>query len=299
VLLAVNFHDAETHTVPILVINMKIQNRAVKNARADRQTRPAIARTETVQSLSRALTLLKTLAKNDHGLGLSELAHQVKLPVSTAHRLLSTLQHENFVRYDAQRGVWLVGVQAFVVGCAFLRSRELTAIARPLMQELMERSGETVNLAVEEGGEVVYMAQAECRQTMRAIARPGGRAAMHASALGKALLAAMPEAEVKRIIAQRGLPAITEKTITAAEALRAELKLIRTRHFAIDDEENAPGLRCVAAAIFDEHARPVAAVSLSGPSVRITPELLPGLGESVRQTAAQITLRLGGRCPAH
>jgi IclR family acetate operon transcriptional repressor len=277
---------------------MKIQNRAVKNARADRQKPPADARADTVRSLSRALTLLKTLAKNDHGLSLSQLALQVKLPVSTAHRLLSTLQQENFVRYDAERGVWLVGVQSFIVGSAFLRSRELTAIARPLMHDLMENIGETVNLAVEEGGEVVYMAQVECRQTMRAIARPGGRAAMHASALGKALLAAMPETDVKRIIAQRGLPAFTEKTITAAEALRAELKLIRARHIAIDDEENALGLRCVAAAIFDEHARPAAAVSLSGPSVRITPEVLPGLGEAVRRTAAQITSRLGGRFPA-
>jgi IclR family acetate operon transcriptional repressor len=76
------------------------------------------------------------------------------------------------------------------------------------------------------------------------------------------------------------------------------LKLIRARHIAIDDEENALGLRCVAAAIFDEHARPAAAVSLSGPSVRITPEVLPGLGEAVRRTAAQITSRLGGRFPA-
>jgi IclR family acetate operon transcriptional repressor len=108
----------------------------------------------------------------------------------------------------------------------------------------------------------------------------------------------MPEADIKRITSQRGLPAITEKTITAPEALRAELKLILKRHFAIDDEENAPGLRCVAAAIFDEHARPVAAVSLSGPSVRITHELLPGLGDLVRRTAAQITSQLGGRCPA-
>jgi IclR family acetate operon transcriptional repressor len=276
---------------------MKIHSRAAKNLRLGRQARSANGRSDTVQSLSRALMMLNTLAKSDPGLSLSELAQKVELPISTVHRLLSTLQHENFVRYDPERGAWLVGVQSFIVGSAFLRSRELAAIARPLMRELMEHSGETVNLAVEDVGEAIYIAQVECRQTMRAIARPGGRAAMHASALGKALLSAMSDWEVERILTERGLPKLTDKTITVPEKLLAELKVVRGRGFAIDNEENAVGLRCVAATIFDEYARPAAAVSLSGPTVRITPEFLPNLGEAVHETALRITRGLGGHAP--
>ncbi len=237
------------------------------------------------------------LAKFDQGLGLSEVAQKVGLPISTTHRLLSTLQQENFVRYETERGVWLVGVQSFIVGSAFLRSRELTAIARPLMRELMERSGETVNLAVEDRGEAVYVAQIECSETMRAIARPGGRAALHASAIGKALFGAMSEDEVDKILAAQGMSKETEKTIISQRTLWADLEEVRKRGFAIDDEENSLGLRCVAAAIFDEYGRPIAALSLSGPTVRITWDEVPRLGLSVKQTADQITARLGGSLP--
>ncbi len=272
---------------------MKIQASTVEVA-VTGQANPRTARGDTVQSLTRALSLLNTLARHDQGLGLSEAAKETGLAVSTAHRLLSTLQHENFVRFDPERSVWMIGVQTFIVGSAFLRARELTGVARPLMRQLMEKSGETVNLAVEEGGEAIYVAQIECRKTMRAIARPGGRAAMHCSGVGKALLAAMPDEDVERIIALRGLPSATAKTITTPAGLRAELQAIRERGFAIDEEENAIGLRCVAAPIFDEHGKPIAAISLSGPTARIGDDLLLSLGEAVLDAARQITAGLGG-----
>ncbi len=208
--------------------------------------------------------------------------------------LLSTLQHENFVRFDPERGVWMVGVQAFIVGSAFLRSRKLTEVARPIMRQLMEQSGETVNLAVEDSGEAVYIAQIECHKTMRAIARPGGRAAMHCSGVGKALLAAMSDDEVDCIVAMRGLPVATAKSIPNQAGLSAELAAIRQRGFAIDDEENAIGLRCVAAVIHDEDAKPIAAISLSGPTARIGDDLLSSFGAAICDAAARITEGLGG-----
>jgi IclR family transcriptional regulator, acetate operon repressor len=250
---------------------------------------------DTVQSLSRALGLLNALAAQDDGLGLSEVAKRVGLAVSTAHRLLATLQQEGFVRFDGQRSVWTVGVQAYVVGSAFLRARELTAIARPVMRQLMEDSGETVNLAVDDRGEAIYVAQVESRQMMRAIARPGGRAMMHASGVGKALLAAMAQADCERIVAGHGLPRQTEKTLSTMNGLRAELDATRKRGYAIDDEENAVGLRCVAAAIYDEHAQPIAALSLSGPKARIADGMIETLGRAVRDAAERITAALGGR----
>ena len=277
---------------------MKIPPSEADAAPVGQPANPRAMRGDTVQSLIRALSLLNALARHDQGLGLSEAAKETGLAVSTAHRLLSTLSHENFVRFDPEGGVWMIGVQTFIVGSAFLRARELTSVARPLMRQLMERSGETVNLAVEEGGEAIYVAQIECRKTMRAIARPGGRAAMHCSGVGKALLAAMPEEDVERIIALRGLPAATAKTITTPAALRAELQAIRKRGFAIDEEENAIGLRCVAAPVFDEQGKPIAAISLSGPTARIGDDLLLSLGEIVLDAARHITAGLGGTASA-
>jgi IclR family transcriptional regulator, acetate operon repressor len=250
---------------------------------------------DTVQSLSRALGLLNAIAAREGGMALSDVARTVGLAVSTAHRLLSTLQQEGFVRFDEERGVWIVGVQAFIVGSAFLSSRELTAIARPVMRGLMEQSGETVNLAVEDRGEAIYVAQVECRKMMRAIARPGGRAMMHASGVGKALLAAMDAGAVKAIVDQHGLSGETAKTIRTLNALRNELEQVRQRGYAIDDEENGVGLRCVAAAIFDEHRQPVAALSLSGPTARIEDKMLAPLGAAVQAAADEITRALGGR----
>jgi IclR family acetate operon transcriptional repressor len=253
---------------------------------------------DTVQSLSRALNLMNAIAASEHGVTLSEAAKETRLAVSTAHRLLTTLQQDRFVRFDSERGVWTIGVQAFSVGSAFLRARELTAIARPHMRQLMERSGETVNLAVEDRGEAIYVAQIECRKLMRAITRPGGRALMHASAVGKALMSAMSEEEVEKIVATHGLPRETDKTISTPIKLRTELAIIRQRGFAVDDEENAVGLRCIAAVVYDEHSQPVAGLSLSGPMARISDDSIPALGEAVFEAARKITANLGGRSPS-
>jgi len=250
-----------------------------------------------VQSLSRALWLMNALAECPQGLSLSEVAHRVQLPTSTVHRLLTTLQNERYVRFESDRSVWLIGVQAFQVGSTFVRSRDIVAMARPYMRRLMEESGETVNLAIADRTEVVYLAQVECHKMMRAIAGPGGRANMHCSGVGKALLAYTSSTELGEILQSKSLPRETPKTISKPDALKADLVKIRKRGFAIDDEENAVGLRCVAAVIFDEHAEPLAGLSVSGPMARMTDARIPVLGNAVFQIAAEITAELGGRLP--
>jgi len=137
-----------------------------------------------VQSLQRALRLLGLLADAHEGLTLGELAEMAGLPLSTTHRLLTTLQSARFVRFDPAEAVWQVGVQAFVVGCAFGRARDLQRLARPRMRPLVTACGETANLYIEDEGAAVCVTQVECPQFVRAIARPGGRAHLHASAAG-------------------------------------------------------------------------------------------------------------------
>ena len=250
-----------------------------------------------VQSLSRALKLLNALSYHAQGLSLSEVASEVGLPNSTAHRLLTTLQNERYVRFDTERSVWLIGVQAFRVGTAFVRSRDMVAIARPYMRRLMEQSGETVNLAIADRGEVIYIAQVETQKMMRAIAGPGGRAQMHCSGVGKALLAFNDAATSERLMGGMELRRETANTLTTALDLKRELEHIQARGYAIDNEENAIGLRCVAAVIYDEHGSAMAALSVSGPTARIQDQRIPLLGNAVAGIAAEITAELGGRPP--
>jgi IclR family acetate operon transcriptional repressor len=262
-----------------------------------RQPAPSPQRSDQVQSLVRALSIVNRIAAADDGMTLTELARELGLSSSTAHRLLTTLEQERYVHFDAERRLWSVGVQAFVAGNAFLKTRSLVGAARPHMRALMEESEETVNLAVVDESEMVYLSQVECRQMMRAFARPGGRVPLHCSSVGKALLSALPDAKLSKVLYRHGLPQVTPKTIDTATALRADLALSRERGYAIDDEEHAVGLRCVAAVIFDENAEPVAAVSLSGPMARIPDDRIALLGQLVRSKADAITSQLGGALP--
>jgi IclR family acetate operon transcriptional repressor len=248
-----------------------------------------------VQSLARALSILDTISRSHEGLTLTVLSKAVTLPPSTTHRLLTTLQRRRFVRFDPTTMFWQIGVEAFFVGNAFARTRDLVAIARPYMRRLMEESGETANLYMLNEGEVTCMAQVESRQMMRAISRPGGRVGLHFSGAGKAILAYLPQTDVDRIAALHGLPRATAKTLVTLKKLKAELRAIRSRGFAIDDEEHAVGLRCVGAPILDERGAPIAALSLSGPVARVTDDRLNALGAIVVEACRATTIEIGGR----
>lgn len=256
------------------------------------------ARSGQVQSLTRALSLMNAIAQTPSGMKLTELANQVGLAASTAHRLLTTLQDQRYVQYDRDTNHWQIGIQAFVTGNGFLSSRDLVSVARPIMRRMMEESGETVNLAISEGDDVIYMAQVESREMMRVYSKPGNRVPLHCSGVGKAIMMLMPDKDVDRILLAKGLPKLTERTITNPAKLKEELALSRGRAFATDDEEHAIGLRCVASVIYDEYSEPMAALSVSGPAARISAERLMQLGETVRSYAAEVTAALGGVLPS-
>ena len=240
-----------------------------------------------VQSLSRAIAILRIVADARGGIALNAVARAARLAPSTAHRLLTTLKHERLVQDDGH-GLWLVGPDAFAIGSAFLRERNILDFARPVMQRLMRETGETVNLAVEVEGEALYLTQVECEQIMRAFSKPGTRVPMHSSAVGKALLAELPASRVAAIVQQHGLPRITERTITQRSELDADLEAIRKRGYAIDDAEHAVGLRCIAAAIRSGEGLPVAALSVSAPAARVPDRRIPELGAIVRHAADEI-----------
>jgi IclR family acetate operon transcriptional repressor len=266
-----------------------------------RRGRPRLASAEAeeapLQSLDRAIALLAALAQSD-GMTLTELAARAGLPMSTAFRILGTLQRRGLAECDTGTQAWSIGVETFRIGSAFLRRRKLVDRARDAMQALVAQCGETANLAVAEEDGVVFVSQVETHETIRAFFRPGTRALFHASGIGKAILAHRTPAQVAASLKRGGLPRFTEHTLVALPPLLADLVQVRRRGYAIDDEERNLGMRCVGAAIFNEFGEAVAGLSVSGPTVRITPEALPRLGPLVRQAADAVTHAIAGRQPA-
>jgi IclR family acetate operon transcriptional repressor len=250
-----------------------------------------------VQSLTRGLSLLETLAAAEGGLTLTALAQKTSLPASTAHRLLSTLERMGYVYQGEELGLWYVGLQSVRVGSAFLASRDFVALSHTYMRRLMEQSGETANLAVLDETAAVFIAQVQCREMMRILVKLGSRVPLHASGVGKAIFASLPDEQIEAVLRVHGLPKLTANTITAPEVMWAALAKIRQRGYSFDDEEHAPGTRCVAATIYDEHAEPLCAISLAGPAPRLPDERIKKLGPLVAHTAQEITARLGGRWP--
>lgn len=254
------------------------------------------AQPSSVQALDRALHILEIMSEAD-GLTLTEIANQADMAPSTAHRLLMTLQGRGFVQVDDEMGRWVVGVGAFGVGMAFLRGRKLVTTGRAVMHELMEESGETANLGVEDEGEVVFISQVETHEAIRAFFRPGRRGAIHASGIGKALLAAMPDERVRALIKAKGLKGFTGNTHTDVDSLLADLAEIRARGWSLDNEEATLGMRCIASVIYNEYGEAIAGVSISGPTVRITDERLGELGDLVKRASLDITAAIGGVLP--
>src|SRR6185312_2761228 len=250
-----------------------------------------------VQSVDRALSIIETLAEDDEGYRLSDLAIRTGLSTSTVHRLLGTLENRRFVQFDRTESKWHVGARCFTVGATFARRRNFSAQAVPYLRKLRDLTRETANLAVVDDEFIIVLTRMESREIMRSLTKVGGRVAMVASGVGKAVLATYSNEDVSAIIHPHGMPRLTEKSIVRPGDLFKELEKIRRQGFAVDDEEACMGLRCIAAVVYNDCAEPLAAISVSGMASRLTDDRLPHLGHTVRQVAAELTVALGGVMP--
>lgn len=217
-----------------------------------------------VQSVRRVFDLLELIADGGGAQGISQLSTDSGLPVPTIHRLLRTLTASGYVRQDPSRR-YALGPRLIRLGN--LAGRAFGSWSRPLLTRLVEATGETANLAVLEGAEVVYLTQAPSPHSVRMFTEPGRRVLAHCTGVGKALLAELPPDEVTRLVVPTGMPANTPHTITDIDALLGELAAVRERGYALDDGEQELGVRCVAVAVPHPGAR--TAVSISGPSGRV------------------------------
>ena len=250
-----------------------------------------------VQSVDRALLIIETLAEDDEGYRLTDLAVRTGLSPSTVHRLLTTLEKRRFVQFDRGESTWHIGAQSFAVGSTFVRRRNFVTQALPYLRKLRDQTRETANLAVVDDGAMVVLTRVESREIMRSVTKVGGRVPMVASGLGKALLATYSEQDVFAIIQRDGMPRLTSKSIVRAGELCKSLHDIRRQGYSVDDEEALIGLRCVSAVVYDDCSEPLAAISVSGKASRVPNDRLPILGKLVQEVAAELTTALGGTTP--
>ncbi len=250
----------------------------------------------TVQALDRALDLLGILAVTP-GRTLSDLATEADLPVATVFRALVTLQSHGMVEQEDPGQFWHIGPGAFRIGSAFLRRTKVVERARQPMDALMRETGETANLGVESGDEVLFLAQVETTHAIRAFFPPGTMAPMHVSGIGKALLAWYPDDRVTGILKRKGMERFTSLSLSSETSLRRDLTRTRERGFAIDDQERNDGMRCVAAPIFNAHGEPAAGLSVSGPAFRMGLTEANLFGALVRSAADKVTDATGGVRP--
>jgi DNA-binding IclR family transcriptional regulator len=262
---------------------------------ANRNSRP----NNLVQTIERASSILDILGQSPQGISIRELSTKIMLPKGTTHRLLSSLSYFGYVRQDPKTRNYLLGLKLVELGQLLLGQLDLRKEAEPFLRDLAERTKETVHLVFLDRNEIVYIDKVETDQNpsgLKMASRVGLRNPAHSSAVGKVLLAHFSEEELKNFINEKGIAKRTENTIVDSAQLKEHLKSVRAQGYAIDDEENEKGIRCVAAPIYNEVGKTVAAISISGPAFRITKKVIQeSLRKEVMETALKISQRLGFR----
>jgi len=242
--------------------------------------------------ISKVLRILEAIQGAPSGLGLKAISDQTGIHKSTAHRFLKHLERENYL-ISTEDGAYLIGPRFWQMTAHVNHRATLQAIARPVLWDLWKATQETVNLAVLDQETVLYADVIESPHEFRLASRVGTRRPLHATALGKALTAFLPEEQKQNILKTITFQASTPKTIMNLVQFRQELLKIRKQGFAVDDEEAVMGARCVSAPVLDAEGLPIAAISVSGPVTRVTPNQVSGLAGAIRSAARAISVELG------
>ncbi len=246
-----------------------------------------------VQSVERALEILKCFDANVQELGIAELSKQVQLSKSTVHRLLTTLAAHNFVEQNALNGRYRLGLAVYQLGTATVVARSLVAEAEPYLKEIVTLYGETASLSVLDDIHSVIIDKLESTAALRLTSQIGRRSALHNSASGKVLLAHQPTKLRDEIIARLPFTRFTAKTITDPQAFQRHLESIRQRGYAVDNEEVAEDLVCISAPIFNHLGQAAAAISVSGLASRVRQKGVERIAASLVEAGSGISKRLG------
>lgn len=253
-----------------------------------------------VRAVSRALAILGAFCDGQADFTLDELSKRLDLNKSTLIRLLAVLQEEQFVEQDVETERYHLGLKAFEVGSAYyIHQLRVDQIARPYMTVLTNRWRCSANLAILDKAQIVYIGLVEPRGLLRVRSSLGARLDVHYTALGKVLVSELPARDLAALLEQQGMEAMTPHTITTVPEFIEHVRDVRERGYAFDDEEVLPGVRCVAAPIRDHSGHIVAALSVSGSSLQITPAAMDLVAADVMQATAEISRRMGYRFAAN
>lgn len=250
-----------------------------------------------VQTIERVSLILDMVGQYPKGMTIKDLSGGLKLPKGTIHRILSSLSYFGYVRQDPETKNYSLGLKLMELSALLGSQLDLRKTAEPVLRDLVEKTGEAAHMVILDRNEIVYIDKMEAKQPTGGLvmsSRVGARNPAHSCAVGKVLLSYFSEEELWNLIREKGLPQRTASTITEPALLKEHLQIVRIQGYAVDDEENERGIRCLAAPIFDGRGRPIAAISVSGPAVRVTKKIIQDVfKKEVMKAASEISRRLG------
>jgi DNA-binding IclR family transcriptional regulator len=250
-------------------------------------------KTDIIQSVDRALGILEVLELSSTPLGVTEISNRMNLHKSTAFGLLLTLERRGFVSQSTETGKYRLGLKLLELGEKVVSRIDLISMTHPFLTDLVERYKETVHLVIKNENEVVYIDKVDGPRAIGMYSKIGKRVPMHCTGVGKCLLAFMPQAEQEAFLKNMKFEKFTEHTLTNRDDLRKQLEQIRLQGYSVDDEEIENDLRCIAAPVYKHTGDVVAAISISGPSTRMTHEKIKELVDPLRACALSISKMMG------
>jgi len=244
-------------------------------------------------AIDRALGILEAISRRSDGLTNSEISRKLAIPKSSASYILRALERRGYLHRGREDGKYRMGLKVLDLGHGVAIGLDLRTVARPILQDLVRRVNLTAHLAILENGEAVYIERVEAPGFIRMNTWVGRRMFIHATSIGKALATGLPRTEVEAILAEHGLVKRTPKTITQPARYLKELEKVRVQGYAIDDEENSVGVRCLAAPVYNAMGGVEAAIGVSGTVAMVNSATLPKFSEAVRDAARRISAKLG------
>lgn len=249
-------------------------------------------KTHSVPGVERAFAILEILANSKRGLSLAQISRELKLAKSSTHCLLLTLERLGYLRRSDETRRFTFGLKLFTLANITLMRIDLRAQAAPLLGALMQKLRMTMHLAILEHGEAVLIEKMEPPHLLRLATWIGKRMDVHCTGVGKALIAHLPKDELDNLFKERGLPRHNENTIVSMRKLDEQLAQVRRMGYALDNEEDEIGLRCVACPVLDHNGKPVAAISVAGTTSQITGDNLTSLADELKRAASHLSAGL-------
>ncbi|MFW6034725.1 MAG: IclR family transcriptional regulator [Halothermotrichaceae bacterium] len=251
-------------------------------------------RKNSIKSVFKTFKVLEELVSQEGNASLATLKNNVDIPKSTIYRILATLVDLGYIKQNSDTGEYELGLKFLNFSSVILQSLDLRETARPILKKLSAETNLTVNLVIMQKGEALYIETSESNSALRIFSLIGKRAPLHATGVGKVLLAGLKWDEVEKIIQKKGLKQLTFNTITQPQELKTELEKIQKQGYAIDDEECEVGAKCIAAPVKNHLKDTIASISISAPLVKFSEEdVLEEYIGKVKKYAEELSELLG------